>query len=234
MKPNKFAGFTIIETMLFLAITGLLVVGVLVGTGTSINVQRYHDSIASLQSILQQQYSEVANVSNESYANVCGAISDVPRGQSDCVILGRFITTDSHTLQIKSVTGQIPASFSGTTDDVAAIQEYNIQVSLVNNEEYDLEWGASLVDDEDKDAVFSMLVLRSPNSGIIRTFINPTEKTDDGAIQDLVVATALDQSVNVCINSNGLFTGGRSAVLVMPNTSSASGVEVKGDGSSGC
>jgi len=93
MKPLYRDGFTIIETMLFLGITGLLIVGILAGTGNSISIQRYRDSVTSLQSMLQMQYSNVENVSNNSVAaKSCGAKTS-PRGQSDCVILGRFIST---------------------------------------------------------------------------------------------------------------------------------------------
>src|SRR5665811_997144 len=102
MKLSNQAGFTIIETMLFLGITALLIMGLLVGIGTSINIQRYRDSVSSLQSVLQQQFSEVSNVSNDSLSNACYGDNSTnnPRGQSNCVILGRLITTttDSHVL----------------------------------------------------------------------------------------------------------------------------------------
>ena len=47
-KTNN--GFTVIETMLFLGVAGALTMGVLVGSGASINQQRYRDSVNSLKS----------------------------------------------------------------------------------------------------------------------------------------------------------------------------------------
>ena len=119
--------------MLFLGITGLLIMGVLVGAGTSINIQRYRDSVSSLQSVLQQQFSDVINVSNDSAGDrACYGDSSIrARGQSDCVILGKFITTaDGRQLAIKSVIGYIPpAGLSVTTDDINALQQYSAQIS---------------------------------------------------------------------------------------------------------
>lgn len=234
MKTLHKAGFTIIETMLFLAITAFLIVGLLVGTGTSINIQRYHDSVSSLQSALQQQYSEVANVDND-HGNLSCDGSVKPRGQSDCVILGRFVTTtNSRTLLIKSVIGKIPPNSS--TNDVDTLKSYNIEVSPVANETYELEWGSSLVKPGGNNAmVFSMLILRSPLSGIIRTFVDSSSDIPvaDGDIETLLTPSALSQSTKLCINSNGLFTGRKSAVVVMVNATSSSGIETLGD-NSGC
>ncbi|HEU4715394.1 MAG TPA: prepilin-type N-terminal cleavage/methylation domain-containing protein, partial [Candidatus Saccharimonadales bacterium] len=58
-------GFTIIEVMLFLAITGMLAAAILVGSGVAIGQQRYRDSVSSLQSYIQQQYNKVINVTND-------------------------------------------------------------------------------------------------------------------------------------------------------------------------
>ncbi|NCQ54528.1 hypothetical protein COV88_03795 [Candidatus Saccharibacteria bacterium CG11_big_fil_rev_8_21_14_0_20_41_19] len=238
MKALNQAGFTIIETMLFLGITGLLVMGVLVGAGTSINIQRYHDSVTSLQSTIQHQFSEVANVSNDSLSNPCYGDSSVnnPRGQSDCVILGRFITsTDGHTLQIKNVIGYIPGSQVVSTNDVDALKEYNVRVSPSGNTTYDMEWGSSMVHSGGNNPMlFSMLTLRSPISGIVRTFIDPNAMITDPNISTLISQNALMQSAKVCVNSNGLFTGGKSAVFINANVTSATGVETMGEATSGC
>jgi len=237
MKSINEAGFTIIETMLFLGITGLLIIGVLVGAGTSINIQRYRDSVMSFQSILQQQYSEVSNVSNDSESNTCNGIPDNLRGQSNCVILGRYITTiDSQKLSIKSVIGIIPATPIISTNDIDVLNDYAVQIAPnVNSETYDIEWGSSLVrPGGDTEMAFSMLVLRAPSSGIVRTFIEPDAVIADSDIETLVSQEALMESVKTCVNSNGLFTGVRSAVVVMPNSSSASGIETLGEATSGC
>ena len=53
MDIVKSKGFTIIEVMLFLAVTGALAVAILVGSGVAIGQQRYKDSVNSLQSFIQ-------------------------------------------------------------------------------------------------------------------------------------------------------------------------------------
>ncbi len=241
MKPVKINGFTIVETMLFLGISALLIMGVLVGTGTSINTQRYHDSVVSLQSFLQQQYSEVSNVSNDSLSNSCnGATSN--RGQSDCVILGRYITTtDGMTLTTNDVIGYIPSGTTIPVDDVSALQIYSIKTVAVNNTSYEVEWGASITKlGGNNPQPFSMLILRSPTSGAILTFIDDSLTTNAGNISDLLKTpapptppTALTTPITLCIDSNGLFTGPKMGVFVEKDSTSASGVETKGE-SSGC
>ncbi|MFZ2125150.1 MAG: type II secretion system protein [Candidatus Saccharimonadales bacterium] len=240
MKTSNQAGFTIIETMLFLGITGLLVMGLLAGAGTSINIQRYHDSVTSLQSTLQQQYSEVANVNNESTGGLeCyGDNQTNPVGQSDCVIVGRYISSvNGSVLSIKSVVGYISSTtiFSSIQDDIDAINAINIRVSPVNGQTYDIEWGSSLVrSDNSNPLAFSMLVLRSPVSGVVRTFINSNEAIDDSDISTLVSDSALIEPLKACVESNGLFNSGKSAIFINPSSTSASGVEMQGEAFSGC
>lgn len=246
MKLSNDAGFTIIETMLFLGITGLLVMGVLVGTGTSINIQRYRDSVSSLQSVLQQQFSDVSNVNNDRTSDWACSGTAIPvqtpvgggiaRGQSDCVILGRYISTsDSHILTIKSVVGYIPSSSSVGLNDVDALALYKVHISPVTTETYEVEWGSSIVKPGgDVGMIFSILVLRSPSSGIIRTFNSIDKVVADNDIASLVNQTALQTSAKMCVNSNGLFTTARTAVEVTANATSASGVEVLGEATSGC
>jgi len=231
MKPLNKAGFTIIETMLFLGISGLLAVGVLIGSGVSINTQRYRDSVTSLQSFLQQQYSDVSNVSNDATSSTCNGVDNNPRGQSDCVILGRYITTtDSKKILVKAVIGST-SDLTIATNDVEALKQFNIKVSPSVGDTYDVQWGSSINRTDGSDMVFSMLVLRSPSSGAIRTFVNNTTSIPESDIVSLLsaVPSALTQSAELCVNSNGLFTGNKMAVFIDKNTTSSSGVSTLGE-----
>ena len=46
-------GFTIIEMMLFLAVSGAMAAGIMVGVGATVNAQRYRDATHSLVSFFQ-------------------------------------------------------------------------------------------------------------------------------------------------------------------------------------
>lgn len=248
MKASNKAGFTIIETMLFLGISGMLLAGILVGTGTSISIQRYRDSVTSLQSYLQQQYSEVSDVSNDSLTNSCygDGSTDNPRGQSDCVILGKLITTtDEHTLSISNVIGYIPSGSTSSLNDVDIFLKngngtqkgYDIKISSVDEVSYNMEWDASLMQakpNDAKPAAFSVLIVRSPSSGLLRTFSDSTQSISEiDDVQSLITQSALGQQVKMCVSSNGLLTGPKMAVVVDAYTTNSSGVESSGE-YSGC
>lgn len=243
MKPLNKAGFTIVETMLFLGVSALLIVGILVGTGSAINIQRYRDSVVSFQSFLQKQYSEVSNVSNNRTLGdlPCGSTIAVPIGQSDCVILGRFITTDnSKSLSIKNVVGeQKNINEMLSSNDVTALRQYDIFVSDVGSSVYDIEWGASIADTAGKSKKFSMLILRSPSSGVTRTFLDDSVPLiSESQISNLLTVggdtpTSLSKTLTLCVDSDGMFTGTKMSIVINANTTSASGIETFGD-DSGC
>jgi type II secretory pathway pseudopilin PulG len=233
MKPVKINGFTIVETMLFLGISGLLIMSVLVGTGASINIQRYRDSVTSLQSFLQLQYSNVANVSNDTTEKTCGESDSTPRGQSSCVILGKYITVNGTTIQTSDVIGTDRPNSEDASDDLSALKSSLIKVSTFSSPEtYELEWGSS-IGYKSGDSAPYILILRSPSSGVIRTFISKTTPTDGNISEILDDSQALIQPAQLCVNSNGLFTGNTMAVKIDGNSTSASGVELLGD-NSGC
>ena len=62
MKKGRVRGFTIIEVMLFLALTGLMLVGALVGLGTNLARQRYKDSVQDVVMMIRNQYDYVTRV----------------------------------------------------------------------------------------------------------------------------------------------------------------------------
>lgn len=222
-------GFTIIETLLFLAITGLLVAGVLAGTGTSINVQRYRDSVSTLKSLISSQYSEVTNTRNierptdvacASDATVTDSGAVLPRGQAECILIGRYLTIDDNAITTWSVVGRASSSTPGA-NDIADLQNYRLALLESTREQSTLEWGARISWPRPAGGPvtqsgvrqFSMLILRSPMSGLSYTFTADTTTTPLAA---MIVATNTvpgQAQQRLCVDSNGLFTGGMGVVI---------------------
>jgi type II secretory pathway pseudopilin PulG len=252
MSVTNKAGFTIIETMLFLAVTGMLVVAILAGTGSSINIQRYRDSVSTFKDLLQQQYSEVTTVRNDvrptdiscnSSAVINTTGTTLPRGQSDCVVLGRYISIVNTDIKISSVVGNNSGSTAATTD-IEDLKTYKLSILDTTTEPSQLEWGAKIawpVSGSDAQSpttprTIGILILRSPLSGLTYTFSSNSNSINPIDLQAMVIAgksgpaitgTLLGQSERrICVDSDGGFGGGL-AVLVGAYASSASAIQVR-------
>jgi type II secretory pathway pseudopilin PulG len=236
MTSTNQRGFTIIETMLFLGITSLLIVGVLVSAGSSINIQRYRDSVTSLQSTLQQQYAEALDVSNDTIGDLSCEDDSSSRGRSDCVLMGRVIRSDDGVnLSMQNVVGVIPKSDAVYDNDIAGIKAYNIYSSSIQAESYTVDWGASLKPKGSGDLIpFTVLIVRSPVSGAIKTFIDDSNYVSDNRLLEMVTTDAMKKEMMRCVEARDIFAGGRSAVVVRANASSGSGIETLGEATSGC
>ena len=78
MKTTR-SGFTLVEVALFLAITGLVFAGIVVGTQNSIFQQRYNDAVQNFAEFLRSMYSQVTNVQSEGH------------GRSEYAIYGKLV-----------------------------------------------------------------------------------------------------------------------------------------------
>lgn len=81
MKHKSF-GFTLVEIALFLAVTGALFIGIMVGTQNSIRAQRYNDSVQSFANFWRDIYASVSNTQN---------INQNDPGRSKQAIYGKLI-----------------------------------------------------------------------------------------------------------------------------------------------
>lgn len=231
-------GFTMIEVMLFLAVTGMLMVAILVGSGVAIGQQRYRDSVSSLQSYLQQQYNLVTDVSNardqgwtcDSSGNVIAADPSVgtPRGTSDCVIMGRFITIDSTGTQVvtSNVVGyRAPGAQTQPSDIDEITKNYKLGISPINQDSQTVSWSAQVV--KPKTVVpqpLSILILSSPLSGSILTFVESGDQSD---LNGMVAASNMSTQYDLCVNAEvGSFVGKRMEVRIAPYATSASAIQV--------
>lgn len=192
---NRASGFTIIETMLFLALTGLLMVGLLAGAGASINVQRYNDASQTFKSVIQDQYAAAMNVQN-SRTNTwtctsTGRVVEVPSGaatadrpgQSACVTIGRYITIRSTDITSYLVTAYANPSPRTGLDDIQSLkQNYKINLAKTNVTDKKLEWGTRIAwpvagpyaRPAGTTRSIAILILRSPESGQMYTFTTNT------------------------------------------------------------
>lgn len=242
MGSSNKNGFTLIETMLFLAITGALVVAVLIGTGASINVQRYRDSVTSLKSLIQKQYSDVLNVQNQlsstniscdNNAAVGTTGTTAPRGQSDCVIMGKYITINGSDVTTSTVIGHASGVAASDLSDINLIKSYNLSTLPSSVETSQLEWGVQVAwPKSGSDAKspqtprsIAILVVRSPQNGQNYTFTG-----DDITVplKSLVVAGANNPGQaqrTVCLASGGLTNNNDMAISIGAYAASSSDIE---------
>jgi type II secretory pathway pseudopilin PulG len=226
MGTKTNTGFTIIETMLFLAVAGALTVGVLAGSGLAINQQRYRDSVNSLKSFIQQQYNETTNVVNDrSGAEGCSDTAAVTspagaavqaRGMSSCVILGRYVIINDTGTEVSAsnVIGYRTADAEEKTSDIEEIKDnYKLGISTIGKDASDIAWGAVVVKKNTNDPMpLSMLILRSPLSGVIMTYTSEGVVTD---LQTLVDVQNTNRALDLCVDAPASsLMGNRSAVRI--------------------
>lgn len=256
MTSRKTVGFTIIETVLFLAITGLLVLGLLVAVSSSVNIQRYNDASETLKSVLQEQYSRVTNVQNARSESLrctnAGGVEDTGLGevvgQSPCTIVGRYMTIHGGDINIYTVLArQHPTTINASNDIADILNNYNLNLSADDVEIREMEWGTEIAwpssgagaQTPQTPREIALLFLRSPESGRVYTFSSNTTQTPaqikdmnpDTApnfLRDILSNTPGGQSaVTLCIESGGLFDFGKRAIFINSYASSNTAIELK-------
>lgn len=165
-------GFTIIEVMLFLGLSGMILVGVIAGTYTAIGVQRYNDSVRSFAEFLRQTYAEVISpetlgtgASND-YAiygkilvfGVENATNNEDRVYSATLIGSPNIPTGSNTFveELKSVSARL---FCGSSDG-----KFDSTVDY-----YAPLWESKILNTDKQQFTGTVIIARSPTSGTVHT-----------------------------------------------------------------
>jgi type II secretory pathway pseudopilin PulG len=238
MATSKQSGFTIVEVMLFLGITGLVMAFMLNGVSSSLNQRRYQDAANSLLAYVQSQYNLVANVNNtrttvgDGLEAACG--DTTVAGTSDCTVVGRVLhaspggetTTSKITSTWVIATADVAKLSSGATLTAANLQEGK------DVDTYDMQWGTQLVEASDHAAAltFSILIARSPTNGIIHTYINPG--TDKSPADIAAASDNLTQDFKLCVDPVGLLGGSAdpAGTMIQHGATNTSGVLFVGQG----
>lgn len=193
-------GFTLIEVALFLAVTGLLFAGVMVGVQNSIWQQRYNDTVQNFANFLRNVYSEVSNPQSPG------------DGRSDRAIYGKLISfgqsyglgggeedklaAGEQKIFVYDVVGDVDASKVGTgsVTEVLKKLDANVVIGEKESDQYDnwvyatpagiVEsyspiWSSAIErtkreDDAEDYNLYkgSILIVRHPKSGTINTLVS--------------------------------------------------------------
>lgn len=249
MKKGKL-GFTLIEVSIFLAITGVLFVGVTMGVQTSINQQRYNDAVQNFMEFLRSTYSNVSNVQ-----------SVLGRGNSEKAIYGKMVTFgESYNLAgdkinpgdaifSYTVIGNIGNSESGNVLQSLKNLDANVVVKNAEGElkiaglaeSYVPRWSSQIEVPcsgdtcEYKPFTGTLLIVRHPGSGIVYTFyssevveVNRGIRLDGAVSLNTILdpdSSQMDQ-IDFCVNQNPGVASIRGDVRIMKGARNASGVEL--------
>ena len=217
MEGSRQAGFTIVEISLFMAISGLLFLIAIAGTGNTIRSFRFTDSGRSLEAFAQKQYDDVINgLNNRSDQVSCsgGVITDTPQtvGSSNCLLMGKLIVfrLNSSDVSVYNVVGSEPANANYALSDSQLIIDFQPRtVTTTAVSTYTVPWGArpsGFKRLSDNVATNGLLLVRSPKSSRVVTYTFTVPATVPTNLTTTVSNAANRlQKTNFCIkNADGL------------------------------
>ncbi len=208
IKTNQKQGFTLIETMLVLGITGLILIGALAGTYQSIARQRYNDSVRSYAEFLRRIYSEVAAPESLGSSGTTAGV-----GQSNTAVYGKAVIfgagsgDNANLIYTATLVGSAtpPTSTAGFVSELASVNLQFVcgQTSLgtvtqaSSVESYRPLWDAAVDPIRYDGRAYTkgtLIIARAPTSGIIHTAFYPNQ------VYNLAVACQPTSSVHA-VNS---------------------------------
>ena len=177
-KKHTRTGFTLIEISLFIVISAAIFASVAFGIRGSVSRRHYDDAVQDFAQLLRNQYTAVTSVQSNG------------SGQSNQAIYGRLITfgeeDDDDTIYIYNIIGKaLPSdNFIRQTSVLAALEktEPHIQVEnptnapkyIPNQISYNPIWESEVQATGGSIFSGSILIVRSPASGLVYTYYTDT------------------------------------------------------------
>ena len=230
MREGK-RGFTLIEVGIFLAITGLLFMGIMIGVQNSVYQQRSNDAIQSFMEFLRTVYAEVTDVQSTG------------GGNGDQAIYGKLVTfgeetnlagepNDKNEIIVYTVMGDVvDTSGMGLLE---ALDKSNATISDDNGfagivESYVPKWGTRISSPCISHGYHSscpsgmMLIARHPNSGVVTTFWSWRMLDNDRSVGSWSEGGFVPVQIDFCLDT-GLPS--RADVRIIRGARSAAGIEL--------
>ncbi|MBP5648277.1 hypothetical protein J6X04_03275 [Candidatus Saccharibacteria bacterium] len=250
---RKLGGFTIIEVTLFLAITGLLFLGVTMGVQSSVYNQRFNDSVQSFVEFLRNIYAETMNVQN------------ADSGRSGQAIYGKLVTfgettglessarIDGRTAFVYDIVGKVNGdvgsgniltALNGVEADVVIREGGTTKLAGIV-ESYTPRWQAEAQQACTSSTCYApikaaILVVRHPRSGTVYTFVmknntieinNKVQTTNNAILGSFLNGTNFkNEAIDFCINPEGSKAYNRRAnVRINKDARNSSAVQIIND-----
>lgn len=212
-------GYTIVEVSLFLAVSGLLVLIALLGTGNSIQTTRFSDTGRSTHAYFQKQYDNLLNGVNsrpgqESCSNsVVSNGSNQNPGTSNCLLLGKamLIKPGVSTITTYDIVGTEPANPNYDLPDTDLIRAFSPTiVRSVGADVFQIPWLAKVLGGKRAAAPVSdglptdmFAIIRSPRSTHIVSYTFQEAALQGGNDMAAVVSNNanIEQQTNFCVRS---------------------------------
>lgn len=228
MKKLVKRGFTMVEVMLFLAITGIILVSVIISTRNAVNEQRYNDSIQNFAEFLRSVYSSVSNPK--------GKTGGLGGGKGETALYGKLVTfgedkqyNPDNKIYVYDVIGDAKVV---TGDTISALKAVKADAVIRNGSttaltggkaDYRPNWDAKLENPNGTVYKGAILIARSPASGTIYTYVmegstleisellsrNITPSATKPSLQLALEAGKFTQKeISFCVIPEGLFVFG--------------------------
>lgn len=239
-------GFTVVEVSIFLAITGLIFVGMIVGIRSSLTQNHYDDDVNALAYFLQNAYSKVISVENTYNHN----------GKSEKAIYGKLITfgesrnlngttNSANDVFIYDVVGDIADGDLGSS--LLALKTLNANVTTVEDDEvvfsgiadsYHARWGTTIENTNATSTLLnaSVLIVRSPSNGNIFTYVAPQtievnkdkmNGTQNSLLNAIKAGKFSIMGLDICVNMDrSVYGGKRKDIRITSASRGAAGVQV--------
>lgn len=238
VRPQYTSGFTVIEVMLFFAISGLMITGMFVGISGSINRQRYDDAVHSLQDYMQGQYNFVDNVRNNRISASVAGCDGAARGTSTaCMIVGRLITTTNGSTFTSEPVFSTNPTLDTTNGETALLNSLGLALAASadanDKETYQTAWSTRIYtnkNDPSASRTAQLLILRMPTSDVVRTYFR-TATT--GPLSGFWAGAPVGQ-LALCVEPDGLIGSSPTGVRILANAINANSVQFITAGANVC
>lgn len=222
-------GYTLVEVMLFVAISGALLAGVIISTTSTIDKQRYSTATDSFMDFIRTVYSEVVNPKNP---NIGG-------GKSNTAIYGKLVTfneTKDDEVRTYTVIGDKNNQKGSTVRDALELlkdmsadigDNDHIYEEVINN----MTWDIEIQKPNGEKFKGAILIVHSPASGVVYTYVaesapkiqsnNERLSGGKGKIDNFTT-----EDVSLCIAPKGmwLYGGNRYEVRMTKNSHDPSSI----------